>query len=349
MKKIFLMAYARKNLGDDLFIKILLERYPKHNFYMMIDDSKYLSMFEEKYNNLHILKGKDTDISLNNINIEAYDAYIYIGGSIFMEGGIVYNLSNTFYNFTKKCREYNRPFFYISSNYGPYKTKEYFELSRKNFNIVTDICFRDKYSYNLFKDIQTVRYAPDYAFTYSMFNNEKIPNSVGITIIDLGVRNNLKNKENEYVNMLVNNINNYLKNGKKVYLFTFCAHEEDERTLNIILSKVNNNNVFDIRYNGNIDEFIKKYSQIEYMICSRFHAIILSMLAKQNIQVVSYSNKINNVIQDLELGIPIINLNEINAKTYLNLDGFSTIDNEKLNNIIYDSYRQEEKIREILE
>lgn len=28
MKKVFLMAYARKNLGDDIFIKMLLEKYP---------------------------------------------------------------------------------------------------------------------------------------------------------------------------------------------------------------------------------------------------------------------------------------------------------------------------------
>lgn len=32
MKKVFLMAYARKNLGDDIFIKMLLEKYPEIDF-----------------------------------------------------------------------------------------------------------------------------------------------------------------------------------------------------------------------------------------------------------------------------------------------------------------------------
>lgn len=33
MKKVFLMAYARKNLGDDIFIKMLLEKYPRNRFF----------------------------------------------------------------------------------------------------------------------------------------------------------------------------------------------------------------------------------------------------------------------------------------------------------------------------
>ena len=34
MKKIFLYAYTEKNLGDDLFIKYITERYPKCKFYI---------------------------------------------------------------------------------------------------------------------------------------------------------------------------------------------------------------------------------------------------------------------------------------------------------------------------
>ena len=36
MKKVFLMAYARKNLGDDIFIKMLLEKYPKIDFFSIL-------------------------------------------------------------------------------------------------------------------------------------------------------------------------------------------------------------------------------------------------------------------------------------------------------------------------
>ena len=38
--KVFIMAYARKNLGDDLFIKMLLEKYSKVEFYIKIKDKE---------------------------------------------------------------------------------------------------------------------------------------------------------------------------------------------------------------------------------------------------------------------------------------------------------------------
>ena len=34
MKKIYLKMYLKKNLGDDLFLKIILERYPSTQFFV---------------------------------------------------------------------------------------------------------------------------------------------------------------------------------------------------------------------------------------------------------------------------------------------------------------------------
>ena len=132
MKKVFIMAYLRKNLGDDLFVKMLLEKYENIDFYIKYDKHEYLDVLK-KYKNLHVLYGKDTDEELHSTDVNEYDAYIYIGGSIFMEGGLSYNLSEKFYDFVRRCKENNKPFCYISCNYGPYKTEEYFELSRNNF------------------------------------------------------------------------------------------------------------------------------------------------------------------------------------------------------------------------
>ena len=86
--KIFIMAYARKNLGDDLFIKMLLEKYNNIDFFIKISDYNFLSVLD-KYENLHVMKGNDTDEELSKMNPEEYDAYVYIGGSIFMEDGKV--------------------------------------------------------------------------------------------------------------------------------------------------------------------------------------------------------------------------------------------------------------------
>lgn len=349
MKKVFIMAYARKNLGDDLFIKMLLERYPMHQFYMKVGNCNFLDELQKEHENLNVIQGFDTDDELYKSNVNDYDAYIYVGGSIFMEGGKVYNLSEKFHNFIKRCKENNRPFCYVSCNYGPYRTEEYFNLSRANFEDTTDICFRDKYSYDLFKDIKSVRYAPDYAFTYPVKEPEKIKDSVGITIIDLSIRDYLCDKEQDYIDMIVNNINNYTKIGKKVYLYTFCSYESDEKALEKILKRVDKCNVTAVRYNGDIDSFIDTYSRMEYMICARFHAIILSLLYNQKIHVMSYSKKIDRIIDDLDLKIPNTVLNGINKDLIISLDDFTENSKDKIDIIRKRAEQQELAVKNALE
>ena len=349
MKKIFLISYARKNLGDDLFIKMLLERYPMHHFYMKIKKPEYLEYFS-KYDNFHIIEGIDSGEELYHSNINDYDAYIYVGGSIFMEGKKGYNLSNEALDFIKRCKENGKPFCYASCNYGPYQTEEYFNLSKKVFSTCTDICFRDRYSYELFQDIENVRYAPDFVFTYPVVNEEKIKDSIGITVIDLHIREDLKDKENEYIQMLTNNINEYIRQGKKVYLYSFCKREGDENTIDQVAEKVNDNeNLIVIKYNGNVEEFLKVYSKMEYMICARFHAMILSSLLNQKMYIMSYSAKIDHVNADLRFNLPTIHFEDISSENLINLSDFTSVDKQKIGPICEEAKRQEEAIKRVLE
>lgn len=349
MKKIFIMAYVRANLGDDIFIKMLLERYQNVNFYIKIHDYDFVKNLDKEYENLHIIIGKDTDIELYHMNVEDYDGYVYIGGSIFMEGGKVYNLSEKFYDFVKRCKRKNIPFCYISSNYGPYITQEYFELSRKNFETCTDICFRDKYSYHLFKDIKNVRYAPDFIFNLDIPNLSKIKNSVGISIIDLEIRENLKDKNENYYKFLKNNINHYLENGKTVYLYSFCKYEGDEKVVDKLLNEFKDTKgVTGVKYDGRINEFLELYTKMEYMICTRFHSMILSLIANQKIYVLSYSNKIDNVVEDLNLNLPLLHFADVDENRKLELGEFKILDTDKLQFIIQEASKQEETLKKVL-
>lgn len=347
MKKIFLISYARKNLGDDLFIKMLMERYPMHDFYMKIKKPEYLQYFS-KYKNFHIVPGVDSAEELYNSDVNDYDAYVYIGGSIFMEGKKGYNLSEDALNFIERCKENSKPFCYVSCNYGPYETEEYFNLSKKVFKTCTDICFRDRYSYELFQDIENARYAPDFVFTYPVIDEEKIKDSVGITVIDLNIREDLKDKESEYVQMLTQSIKDYIKEGKTVYLYSFCKREGDENTIAKILDQVNDDKLIIVKYDGNIEEFLKIYTKMEYMICIRFHAMILSALTGQKMYIMSYSEKIDHVNNDLEFNIPTVHINEISSDTKLNLEEFISIEREKLIPIAEKARQQEKAIKSVL-
>ena len=345
MKKVFLMAYLRKNFGDDLFVKMLLEKYKNIDFYIKNDEYEFIDILD-KYDNLHVLYGKDTDEELYNTDVNEYDAYVYIGGSIFMEGGSSYNLSEKFYDFVKRCRENNKPFCYISCNYGPYQTQEYFELSRKDFKECTDICFRDIYSYNLFSDIETVRYAPDFAFSYNTPKVEKQKDSVGITVINLNIRKDLKDKNDQYIKFLERSIKKYISLGKDVSLFSFCQNEGDEETIETILKLFpNESHLHVVKYTGDIDKFLNTYNSMEYMICARFHAMILSSMVGQKLYIMSYSKKIDRVIEDLDLTVPVLHFNELEDNNELSLEDFKSVDNEKIQKISKDAEMQDEAIR----
>ena len=82
---------------------------------------------------------------------------------------------------------------------------------------------------------------------------------------------------------------------------------------------------------------------MEYMICSRFHAMVLSSVANQKMYVTSYSNKISNVIDDLNLDIPLLNLKDIKENDIIELKDFKPVKREQMG-IIRTKAKEQEKM-----
>ena len=139
-KKILLFAYTKVNLGDNLFIYMLLKKYPNIDFYIHIVEKEYEQVYKGFPNMNYIYTGRNLD----EIDIEEFDAYLYVGGSIFMESEYGTKELKDFNKFIKKCKEHGKSFFYMSCNFGPYKTQEYLDLARETFSLCDGICFRDK-------------------------------------------------------------------------------------------------------------------------------------------------------------------------------------------------------------
>lgn len=319
---IYLIAYTKNNLGDDLFTTMLVSKYPEINFDINIGEMEYAKSLRN-FSNVNIINEKR---NLNKINVNKYDAIVYVGGSIFMEKNNGLQRLKDFNKFIKHAKHNNVPFYYISCNFGPYETEEYMELAKDTFSYCEDVCFRDKYSYDVFKDIKSVRYAPDLILSYEFNNIEKKNDTIGISIIDLNIREDLINIKSKYIEMIKNNINKYQAEGKEVYLFSFCKYEGDENAINEICNLVDNKDKLRIvKYNGNIEEFLNIYSQMEYMICSRFHSMIISKRLKQKMLILSYSKKINNVIKDMNWNLNIKELRDINESSILELPEFKIV------------------------
>ena len=133
--KIYVDAYLAKNLGDDLFINILTNRYPEHKFYAISKGEKgYDTKNFKVYSNVYMFKAlKKFQWEKHLANY--YDTVVTIGGSMFMERGD----TNRDFSLGKNKR------YVLGINFGPYKTQEYYNNIHNMLSNVEDVCFRDKY------------------------------------------------------------------------------------------------------------------------------------------------------------------------------------------------------------
>lgn len=336
VKNVLLLCYMRKNFGDDLFVSMLLNRYKKINFIKYCYDDSHIEPFQ-KYSNLKIITGFND--KKDSYNLDDIDYCIYIGGSIFRENDIDFERKKHTIELINQCKKRNIKVSYISSNFGPYKTKEYLNLCTQIIKNIDSISFRDKYSYNMFKKYNSVSYCPDLVFSLKLPHNKIIKDSIGISVLDLSMKSREKNlKENfdKYETMLINNIKKFIELGKKVYLFSFCEPEGDLIAINRIMSKLDGHyskNIKIIKYNAkknSVYNFLNDYSKMEYFICTRFHSLVLSLMYKQKIFIIPYSKKLDELLIDLNTDLKCINVNNNINKLNINMSDFKSISSKKL-------------------
>lgn len=352
MRKVYIKAYARENLGDDLFIRALVRRYKNTSFYL-VAGKEYVEVFKEE-NNLKIFFVENENISNeekkkkeHELKIEVMkmcDTYVYIGGSIFIEPvnkdyQKVYELRDEILSFENS--------YIIGSNFGPYESEEYYELIDKEIVAnVTSITFRDKYSYNKFKERSNVYYAPDVVFSMDF---EKIKtntkNEIGISVIHHLERKVLKENYTKYQEKIVDTINYYAKQNYEIKLFSFCKYEKDELAINMILDSLDENikdKVRVINYDGKIDKYLNEIASLEVFIATRFHAMILGLKLVDKVVPVCYSNKLRYVLDDLAFGGEYYDFENIDKLNYLNIK-HSDIDIEKIEKLADDQFEELDK------
>lgn len=186
-KSCLVYGYFNCNVGDDLFFDILAKRYPHVDFYCYPPSNllkAYVKMFkhqknikfynkEEKY--LKLKKEiPDDKVVLNTFpflceRLEKVDYFINIGGSIFIQND----------QWKKDDRRLlvdiakDKPKFMLGCNFGPYYEQEYLQFYHEWLKQFNDICFRDKYSYQLFSDLNNTRVAHDIVLNHKKFYSKK--------------------------------------------------------------------------------------------------------------------------------------------------------------------------------
>lgn len=313
MKKVFLYVYDRVNLGDDLFIYTITKRYPDVQFYLWTDKEniktfqslKNLKVIDQESKYFNILKTiRPSLMARFKYELEKKcDAVVYIGGSLFIEYDNWENILNWW-----EYEAENRPFYVLGANFGPYKSEAYRTKLGSIFSKMKDVCFRDSYSYQKFEGNNVVRSASDILFSCELPKVDVVKKQIFISVIDLLSKDEGSNKlsiyDNLYVDKLLQIVNGYLNQGYSIVLSSFCKYEGDENTIKRIMEECNlslRNTIQILNYDGtNMDEILLSIEESEAIIASRFHAVILGIVAGKPVYPIVYSDKTIHVLDDIE-------------------------------------------------
>ena len=285
-----------------MFIQTLVRRYPGQSFHLRANPAFCANLIKEP--NLHI-NGKAKVLfhrAVQKLSVRQYnklygremaraDAVIRIGGSIFIERTD---------SEKKYFPETNKNLFIMGANFGPYRTRTFFDTRKQRIRHAVDCCFRDRYSYELFKDIPTVRYAPDILFGYPYFPAPADGDRVGISVIDFCGRDAADELRERYEKGLVRICDHWTAKGKTVALLGFCALEGDGKAADRIHEACRDKSlVKKINYDGDIDAFLGELNRCGILYATRFHAMILGWAMQKNVVPLIYSEKQRHVIEDI--------------------------------------------------
>lgn len=299
MKRIFVLGYPNNNLGDDLFFKILLERYPKTEFiFNHASESKILSSYDnaKKIN----LSGMRKLKYLAKVN-----AYLLIGGSMFQEvlspkkwiKGTIHLLIELI-----MLRMLKKKITFIGFNFGPYKTRLFLTMNKIVFKFVDYLSVRDKETFDLLKKNKKVHFAPDIVFGLNdiKLTDKDKDKSIAVSVMDFGPNVNFQQEYEDFLVKVLNSLNNNIK----INLFGFqYSNEIDDFTVaQRVRGRLNKNNISIIQYTGsNMSGFLKMYYKNEFAISSRFHSLVLSLKAGQKIISIDYNIKVENLKKTFDL------------------------------------------------
>ena len=154
---IYIKAYLVLNLGDDLFLQLLAQRY-KNTQFLAICPKTYPKQLNKNVNCINenskitkIINKFIQMISLKKSSLKSYllqksDAIIEIGGSMFMEN-----------RWTREQEYPDKAYYILGSNFGPYETEAFYQKYNTIFSKAKDVCFREEHSYQLFKNLPNVK------------------------------------------------------------------------------------------------------------------------------------------------------------------------------------------------
>lgn len=305
MKKILIIANAKRNLEDDLFINTLVNRYKEAEFYICIKD-KYQSKSLDA-GNLKIIgsstlvtldenykKTKIEEINCNKFLATYCDIAILLGGSIFLKGGN--KLSNKFMNFANKI--------YI------FKLRDR-SLKYKRFHKSNKLRKVENESYKHFEEIKNTDIFVNMLFNMNISSIKKSNyDCVVISVLDLSQRHELSKYAEIYEKKLKETCDYFINDGYKITLICFSKYEGDEEAASRISNGNENIDIF--KYDGNIEKTLNVIGKCKIVIATRPLAIILGLLLGKIVIPIIYTKKIIDILNNIDFNNKFGKLQDMN-------------------------------------
>lgn len=326
MKTIVLYFYSCANLGDDLFVKTLAEYFCECRIRLIANPKcvpKNLgsNVSLHPYSVLRLLIGKLRSIVGENNRmgilaqhlddhclrmIASYsDAYVYIGGSIFMEHvrGVE---SEDFSNQEKpkfdleSTPQAQGNSFVIGANLGPVYSLGYWKRIRESLKGYTHVCLRDWASYSRVRDLAHVHYAPDVLFLTPKPHVVDRGENVVISLVEMERHTADTTVVDSYYQIMAETVNILCQRGIPVTLVSFCQWEGDEQAIDRVMTMVQDaKGISRLCYHRDAAPILECIAGASYVIGSRFHSTILAISFGKPVFPVAYNCKTEHYLQDL--------------------------------------------------
>lgn len=313
---ILLYGEWKGNLGDDLFVRCICDRYPKVTFHIFTDID-YAHIYEDitnlrlHFTNNKVFKGINILGSKANLPDLYYyslrktcDAAVFLGGSLYQQEGDWMQV----YRKRKEILDTYGTAFVIGGNFGPYTDSNFFDVYHYFFSKMKDVCFRDSYSAELFsKELDNVRCAPDVVLGLPDIPKGETFDKLSavISVIDLGYdsvsRKSLNITPEDYEKWIAGLALVLEKKGFRVTLMGFCGQEGDHNAIVRIMHKYAGQfKDTHMYFHGDVQESLALLNGAECIFATRLHAMILAWRMNKAVLPLVYDKKMLNVLEEYD-------------------------------------------------
>ena len=301
--KIFLEAFVDTNFGDNLFVHTIVNRYSKHEFYMIPN-----SGYEESYNKLllHEKNIRLVELEQEEAVLKEIDGIIIVGGDMFWDYGDYTTIIRRIGAVKKNQGWLAILGISLFENYSVVTT----ETLKEIFLLADHIVVRDKQSFAQVKRIAkeaNATLAADMAVTFNLNKVKRIKPLQGV--LGVSVRKKIPRNTEDYYTQYCKDVAEfsmaYLDEADfhNVHFLALSTGSSDDRAVaRDIIAQCDekyHERMKIIPFTGNVEAYIEEMQKCKIMVCTRFHSMVFALMLEKPFVPIIYEEKMKRVLQEI--------------------------------------------------